>query len=167
MFLGLVHVAEKDHPRMYSFSWREDGANCSIALEISRDTVDIVAEHLKDGSYIIESLMKDFGFKKFGNDFNTERYGFENCAAIRQLEDGSVEIIFEMEAMNSAQHLFTSAATIHAIVTCLEPFPEKEIRDPLPQFMTIGTACCHGYRCHGGTIAGEFNKDVKRYLIYH
>jgi hypothetical protein len=167
VFLGLVHVAEKDYPRMYSFSWREDGANCSIALEISCDSIDIVSEQLKAGSYRIERLMKEFSFEKFGSDFNTERYGFENCAIVRHMEDGSVELIFEMQAMNSAKYLFASAATMHAVVICMSAIPEKEMQDPLPQFMTIETSCCYRPRSHGGCIAGEFNKDVKRYLVHH
>jgi hypothetical protein len=66
------------------------------------------------------------------------------------------------------QHLFACAATIHVLINSLMSIPEKEIKDSLPQFITIFTACCKNKPFgHGGNIHGELNKDVKRYLMDH
>jgi len=171
VFRGFIHVAEKDFPRMYSFSWKENGTDCSIVFQISRDAISIVSEELKDNSYMVECEEEEFGFKKFGSDIYAKRYGFEDCAIVNQLKDGSIELVFELVTVNnekSMQHLFACAATIHVLTNSLMSVPEKEIKDSLPQFITISTACYknkpHG---HGGNIHGELNKDVKRYLMYH
>lgn len=171
MFRGFIHIAEKDFPRMYSFSWRENGTDCSIVFQISRDAISIVSEELKGDSYMVECEKKEFGFKKFGSDIYAKRYGFDDCAIVNQLEDESIELIFELVTVNndkSMQHLFACAATIHVLTNSLMSVPEKEIKDSLPQFITISTACYKNKPFgHGGNIHGELNKDVKRYLIYH
>ncbi|MFA5432513.1 MAG: hypothetical protein WC319_06525 [Candidatus Paceibacterota bacterium] len=171
MFQGFIHIAERDFPRMYSFSWREGETDCFIVFGISRDATNIVTEKLKKHYHVLDYLNEEFGFKKFGSDFNVKRYGFEDCAIVDQLKDGSVELIFKLVAINNKkteQYLFACAATIHVLVDFLMCVPEREIKDSLPQFITISTACygnkLHG---HGGNIHGELNKDVKRYLIYH
>jgi hypothetical protein len=171
VFRGFIHIVEEDFPRMYSFSWRENGTDCSIVFQVSRDAVDIVTECLKEDSYMIDCEKQEFGFKKFGADINAKRYGFEDCAIVNQLKDGSIELIFKLVTINndqSMQYIFSCAATIHVLLNSLMSIPEKEIKDSLPQFMTISTACCknkpHG---HGGNIHGEFSRDVKRYLMNH
>jgi hypothetical protein len=168
-FRGLVHIIEDDFPRLYSFSWREK-PNYSIALEISRDAVEIVEAGLKRAP-MLEGMFEEFRFKKFGSDINAERYGFDDCAIASRLGDGSIELIFNLikiKDKESQQHLYACAATIHVILNVLDAVPEKEINEPIPQFVHIGTACCkHKMWGHGGTISGELNKDVKRYLIWH
>ena len=167
MFCGLIHVAEKDFPRLYSFSWRND----SIVFGISRDAVDIVAEEIKDDFSGLEYPKNEFGFERFGCDFNAERYGYEDCAVVSHLTDGSVELSFNLilvKDKESMQHICACAATIHILTNFLMRVPEKEINDSLPQFMCVTTACCRNkLGGHGGHITGELNKDVKRYLVNH
>jgi len=171
LFKGFIHITKEDFPRIYSFSWRESGADCFIIFEISRDAVSIVAESLKDGSPMLDYGKDEFGFKEFGSNLNAERYGFEDCAIVNQLKDGSIELVFELITINNdkaLQHIFACAATINVLLNVLMSAPEKEIKDSLPQFMTISTACCKNKPFgHGANIHGEFNKDVKRYLMYH
>lgn len=171
IFRGFIHIIKEDFPRMYSFSWRENGTDCSIAFEISRDAANIVTERIKNNSPMLDYGKKEFGFKKFGSDLNAEKYGFEDCAIVNRLDDGSVELIFELITINNdkaLQYIFACAATINILLNVLMSIPEKEIKDSLPQFMTISTACCKRKDFgHGGNIVGEFNKDVKRYLMHH
>lgn len=171
MFKGFIHVAEDDFPRMYNLSWRDDGADCFIIFEISRDAIGIVTEKLKDNSWVIEREKKDLSSSKFGDDLNSQRYGFDDCAIVNQLKDGSIELIFKLVTIDSEQsehYIFACAATIHVLADSLMSIPEEEIEDSLPQFMTISTVCCKNRRGgHGGHITGEFNKDVKRYLMHH
>lgn len=171
MFKGFIHIIEEDFPRMYSFSWREKGTDCSIVFEISRDAVGIVTERLKDNAPMLDYRKKEFDFKEFGSDLNAKKYGFEDCAIVNQLDDGSVELIFKLITINNDktfQYIFACAATINTLLDVLMSVPEKEIKDPLPQFMIISTACYRNKAFgHGGNIRGEFNKDVKRYLMYH
>lgn len=171
VFKGFIHITKEDFPRVYDFSWRENGTNCSIVFEISRDAVSVVAKCLKDYAPMLDYGKKEFGFKEFGNNLNAERYGFEDCAIVNQLKDGSVELVFELITINNSkalQYIFACAATINVLLNVLMSVPEKEIKDPLPQFMIISTACCKSKSFgHGGNIHGELNKDVKRYLMHH
>ena len=171
MFQGFIHVAEKDFPRMYRFSWRKTRTECSIVFEISSDAINIVTEYLKEDSHMIICEKEEFGFKRFGANINAKKYGFDDCAIVNQLKDGSIELIFKLVTINSEeseQYIFACAATIHVLLNSLMSVPEKEIKDSLPQFITISTACYKNKSSgHGGNIHGELNKDVKRYLIYH
>lgn|GEM_PF-2755728 len=167
VFRGLIHVAEKDFPRSYDFSWRKD----SIVFGISRDAVDIVSREIEDDFPSLEYPKNEFGFEKFGCDFNAERYGYDDCASVSRLADGSIELSFSLilvKDKESLQHICACAATIHVLTNFLMRIPEREINDPLPQFICISTECCRNKSGgHGGHIAGELNKDVKRYLINH
>ena len=171
MFRGLIHAAEGDFPRMYSFSWRKCGTKCFIILEISRDALEIVSAGLNKDSNLIESQKEEFGFDCFKYNLKSSRYGFNNCSTTKQMPDGSVELSFELVFLKdkeAMQHLNACASTIHVIAIVLDSIPEKEINDPLPQFMHIATSCCKNKRGgHGANIHGEFNKDVKRYLLNH
>jgi hypothetical protein len=166
-----MHVAEKDFPRLYNLSWREQKGKCSIILGFSRDAVEVITEKLNENSPILRFSKEEFGFKIFRDNFNAKKYGYDECATINQLKDGSVELIFDLifiKDKEAMQYIYACAATINAIVLFLEEIPEKEIRDPLPQFMQLRTLCYrHKVAGHGGSIHGEMNKDVKKYLINH
>lgn len=169
VFRGLVNIIEEDFPRMYSFSWRKK-PNYSIVIEISQDAVELMAKIKKNAPVLIYHF-EEFQFKEFADDINGKMYGFENCASINRFKDGSIELVFELKTIKdkeSEQYLYACSATMNVIFILLDSIPEKEINDPFPQFIKIGTACCKNKPSgHGGNIGGELNKDVKRYLSYH
>lgn len=166
-----MHIAEKDFSRLYSLSWREQKEKCSIILGLSRDAAEVIAEKLNEKSPILWFSKEEFGFKVFGGNFNAKKYGYDECATINHLEDGSIELVFDLifiKDKEAMQYIYACASTIHVITLSLEEIPEKEIKDPLPQFIQLRTLCYrHKPGGHGGNIHGEMNKDVKRYLINH
>ena len=165
MFQGFIHVNESGFPRIYSLSWKKEGI---ISFKIN----SIVVDDLKGTKRLSSYGFKEFGFKRFCDNINEGEYGFDGCAKVNHLKDGSVELNFKLEAIGEDNkgllYLFACAATWQILFNVFHNIPEKEIKNSLPQFIVLGTACCKNKMGgHGATIGGEISRDVKEYLSWH